>query len=214
MSTTDGQAIQLEDENSLQELELENHENVAEHEHDEEGNSMFGFIAFLLSESVIFLSFFAGYIVYKTTTVDWLPPGVEGLEVREPAINTVILVSSSFVIYFAERFLKKDNIWGFRFFWLLTMTMGSYFLYGQAVEWSGLQFGFTSGVFGGMFYLLTGFHGLHVLSGVLLQLTMLIRSFIPGNYENGHYGVDATSLFWHFVDVIWIVLFVLLYVWQ
>ncbi|MEO1765315.1 MAG: heme-copper oxidase subunit III, partial [Cyanobacteria bacterium J06629_18] len=84
MSTTDGQAIQLEDENSLQELELANHENVGEHEHDEEGNSMFGFIVFLISESVIFLSFFAGYIVYKTTTVDWLPAGVEGLEVREP----------------------------------------------------------------------------------------------------------------------------------
>ena len=94
------------------------------------------------------------------------------------------------------------------------MAMGSYFLYGQAVEWSGLEFGFTSGVFGGMFYLLTGFHGLHVFTGVVLQLNMLVRSFIPGNYENGHYGVDATSLFWHFVDVIWIVLFVLLYLWQ
>ena len=133
-----------------------------EHEHDEAGNSMFGFIVFLLSESVIFLSFFAGYIIYKTTTSDWLPVGVEGLEVREPAINTVILVSSSFVIYIAERYLHKENLWGFRFFWLLTMAMGSYFLYGQAVEWQSLQFGFSSGVFGGTFYLLTGFHGLHV----------------------------------------------------
>ncbi|MGB3640993.1 MAG: heme-copper oxidase subunit III [Rivularia sp. (in: cyanobacteria)] len=214
MSTTDNQAMQLKDENALKELELINHESAVEHEHDEEGNSMFGFIVFLLSESVIFLSFFVGYTVYKTTAVDWLPPGVEGLEVREPFINTIILVSSSFVIYFAERFLKKDNIWGFRVFWLLTMAMGSYFLYGQAVEWNGLEFSITSGTFGGMFYLLTGFHGLHVFSGVLLQLTMLIRSFIPGNYENGHYGVDATSLFWHFVDVIWIILFLLLYVWQ
>jgi cytochrome c oxidase subunit 3 len=214
MSTTDGKTIQLEHENTLDELELIDRGNIAAHEHDGEGNSMFGFIAFLLSESVIFLSFFAGYIVYKTTTVDWLPPGVEGLEVREPFINTIILVSSSFVIYFAEKALKNHQIWLFRLFWLLTMAMGSYFLYGQAVEWSALEFGFTSGVFGGMFYLLTGFHGLHVLTGVLLQLNMLIRSFIPGNYENGHYGVDATSLFWHFVDVIWIVLFVLLYLWQ
>ncbi len=187
---------------------------LAEHEHDEEGNSMFGFIVFLLSESVIFLSFFAGYIVYKTKAVEWLPEGIEGLEVREPFINTVILVSSSFVIYFAERALKKDNLWGFRLFWLLTMAMGSYFLYGQAVEWNSLEFGFTSGTFGGTFYLLTGFHGLHVFTGVLLQSIMLIRSFIPGNYEGGHFGVDATSLFWHFVDVIWIILFVLIYVWQ
>jgi cytochrome c oxidase subunit III len=184
------------------------------HEHDEAGNSMFGFIIFLLSESVIFLSFFAGYIIYKTTMADWLPPGVEGLEVRDPAINTVVLVSSSFVIYIAERFLHKENLWGFRFFWLLTMAMGSYFLYGQAVEWMSLEFGFTSGVFGGTFYLLTGFHGLHVFTGILLQTIMLIRSFLPNNYAGGQFGVESTSLFWHFVDVIWIVLFILIYVWQ
>jgi cytochrome c oxidase subunit 3 len=195
-------------------MELQQSLHTAEHIHDEEGNSMFGFIVFLLSESVIFLSFFAGYIAYKTTTPDWLPPGVEGLEIKEPAINTIILVSSSFVIYFAERALHRHNFWGFRVFLLATMAMGSYFLYGQAVEWNSLTFGFTSGVFGGMFYLLTGFHGLHVLTGVLLQLMMLIRSFIPGNYDKSHFGINATSLFWHFVDVIWIILFLLIYIWQ
>ncbi|NJO77435.1 MAG: heme-copper oxidase subunit III [Cyanobacteria bacterium RM1_2_2] len=184
------------------------------HEHDEAGNSMFGFIVFLLSESVIFLSFFSGYVIYKTTTADWLPAGVAGLETREPFINTIVLVSSSFVIYIAERFLHRDNLWGFRAFWIATMAMGSYFLYGQAVEWSGLSFGVTSGLFGGTFYLLTGFHGLHVFTGILLQTIMLIRSFLPGNYEKGSFGVEATSLFWHFVDVIWIILFILIYVWQ
>ncbi len=184
-------------------------------EHHEEGeHRMFGFIIFLISESVIFLSFFVGYIVYKTSATDWLPAGVEGLEVREPFINTIVLVSSSFVIYFAERFLHKENLWGFRAFWLLTMAMGSFFLYGQAVEWQGLEFGFTDGLFGGTFYLLTGFHGLHVLTGVLMQGVMLGRSFIPGNYDDGEVGVAATSLFWHFVDVIWIILFILIYVWQ
>lgn len=192
---------------------LETHSS-AEHHHDEAGNSMFGFIVFLVSESVIFLSFFVGYIVYKTNALDWLPNGVTGLEIREPAINTVVLVSSSFVIYIAERFLHTKNLWGFRAFWLLTMMMGSYFLYGQAVEWRSLTFGFTDGVFGGTFYLLTGFHGLHVFTGVLLQTIMLGRSFIPGNYDKGEFGVAATSLFWHFVDVIWIILFVLIYVWQ
>ena len=182
--------------------------------HEEEDHRLFGFVVFLLSESVIFFSLFVGYIVYKTSLTDWLPAGVEGLEVREPLINTVVLVSSSFVIYFAERFLHKDNLWGFRAFWLLTMAMGSFFLYGQAVEWMGLPFGVTSGVFGGTFYLLTGFHGLHVLTGVLLQGIMLGRSFLPNNYEGGQFGVVATSLFWHFVDVIWIVLFALIYLWQ
>ena len=182
--------------------------------HEEHDHRMFGFVIFLLSESVIFFSFFVGYFVYKTTALDWLPTGVTGLEIREPAINTVVLVSSSFVIYIAEKFLHKNNLWGFRTFWLLTLAMGSYFLYGQAVEWSGLPFGFGDGVFGGTFYLLTGFHGLHVLTGVLLQLIMLGRSFLPNNYAKGEFGVQSTSLFWHFVDVIWIILFILIYVWQ
>jgi cytochrome c oxidase subunit 3 len=190
------------------------HLHHAEHTHDEEGNKMFGFIVFLLSESVIFLSFFAGYIIYKLTTPNWLPPGVDGLEVVAPAINTVVLVASSFVIYLAECALQRHNLWRYRLFLLATMAMGTYFLVGQAIEWKGLEFGFTSGAFGGMFYLLTGFHGLHVLTGILLQLIILVCSFIPGNFESGHFGVNATSLFWHFVDVIWIVLFVLLYIWQ
>ncbi len=183
-------------------------------QHEEHDHRMFGFVIFLLSESVIFFSFFVGYFVYKTTALDWLPTGVTGLEIREPAINTVVLVSSSFVIYIAEKFLHKNNLWGFRTFWLLTIAMGSYFLYGQAVEWSGLSFGFRDGLFGGTFYLLTGFHGLHVLTGVLLQLMMLGRSFLPNNYAKGEFGVQSTSLFWHFVDVIWIILFILIYVWQ
>ena len=182
--------------------------------HDHADNRLFGFVVFLLSESVIFLSFFAAYIVYKTTSLNWLPGGVTGLEVREPTINTVILVSSSFTIYIAEKFLHKKQLWGFRAFWLLTIAMGSYFLYGQAVEWSGLAFGFGDGVFGGSFYLLTGFHGLHVLTGVLLQLIMLVRSFFSNGFEKSLYGIEATSLFWHFVDVIWIALFILIYVWQ
>ena len=182
--------------------------------HEEEDHRMFGFIVFLLSESVIFLSFFVGYIVYKSTAADWYPAGFEGLEIREPLINTVVLVSSSFVIYIAERFLHKENLWGFRLFWLLTMAMGSFFLFGQAVEWMSLPFGFTDGLFGGTFYLLTGFHGLHVFTGVLLQGIMLGRSFIPNNYAGGEYGVNATSIFWHFVDVIWIILFALIYLWR
>jgi cytochrome c oxidase subunit III len=188
---------------------------VREHqEHDEAGNSKFGFIVFLLSESVIFLSFFVGYTIFKTTTMDWYPPGVTGLETREPLINTIVLVSSSFVIYVAERYLHDEKLWGFRVFLLATMAMGGYFLFGQAVEWRGLPFTYQSGLFGSMFFLLTGFHGLHVLTGILLQGLMLGRSFIPGNYDNGFFGVEATSLFWHFVDVIWIVLYTLIYVWQ
>ncbi|NJO41554.1 MAG: heme-copper oxidase subunit III [Cyanobacteria bacterium RU_5_0] len=186
----------------------------SEHAHAPEGTGMFGMTAFLLSESVIFLSFFVGYATLKLTTSDWLPSGVEGLEIRDPAINTVVLVSSSFVIYFAELALDRHHLWGYRILLFLTAAMGTYFLVGQGIEWHSLPFSFTTGVFGGLFYLLTGFHGLHVLTGILLQTIIFIRSFIPGNYNSGHFGVSATSLFWHFVDVIWIILFVLIYIWQ
>ena len=185
-----------------------------EHGGEHEKHNLTGFIIFLCSESVIFLAFFSGYALLKTSALDWLPAGVEGLEWHMPLINSVVLVSSSGTIYLAERAKAKGSLWGFRAFWLLTMALGAYFLYGQAVEWNGLEFGFTSGTFGGMFYLLTGFHGLHVATGVGLMTLMLIKSFIPGNYDGGEQGVQATSLFWHFVDVIWIILFLLIYVWQ
>ncbi len=177
-------------------------------------NNLTGFIIFLCSESVIFLAFFSGYAVLKTSALNWLPAGVEGLEWQKPLINSIVLISSSATIYLAERAMAKGNLWGFRAFWVLTMALGAYFLYGQAVEWSGLKFGLTSGTFGGTFYLLTGFHGLHVATGVGLMTLMLVKSFIPGNYAGGEQGVQATSLFWHFVDVIWIILFFLIYVWQ
>ena len=187
---------------------------LAEHGEAHGGHNMTGFIIFLCSESVIFLAFFSGYALLKLSALNWLPAGVEGLEWRTPLINTVVLVSSSGTIVLAEHFKAKDKLWLFRGFWLFTMAMGSYFLYGQAVEWGGLQFGFTSGTYGGTFYLLTGFHGLHVATGILLMGLMLVKSFLPGNYVGGEQGVQATSLFWHFVDVIWIVLFLLIYVWQ
>ena len=111
------------------------------------GHNLTGFIIFLCSESIIFLAFFAGFTLIKITSPEWLPPGVEGLEVRMPLINTIVLVSSSFVAYFAERYLHKGNLWGFRIVWNNTMLMGAYFVYGQYVEWSSLEFGLGNGVF-------------------------------------------------------------------
>ena len=173
-----------------------------------------GFVIFLASESLIFLALFVGYAVFKSSAPLWLPAGVEGLEVREPLINTVVLVSSSLVIWLAERALHRQRLGEFRAWWLLTMAMGTYFVVGQAIEWHGLAFSLQAGVFGGTFYLLTGFHGLHVITGILLMALMLGRSFRPGNYDGGEAGVTSVSLFWHFVDVIWIILFALLYLWQ
>jgi cytochrome c oxidase subunit 3 len=177
-------------------------------------HTLTGFVIFLASESLIFLALFVGYAVFKSSAPLWLPAGVEGLEVREPLINTVVLVSSSLVIWLAERALHRQRLGEFRAWWLLTMAMGTYFVVGQAIEWQHLPFGLASGVFGASFYLLTGFHGLHVVTGLALMAFFLVRSLRPGLVLPEGKGVMAVSLFWHFVDVIWVVLFVLTYVWQ
>ncbi|MBH8564769.1 heme-copper oxidase subunit III [Nostoc sp. CENA67] len=183
---------------------------------DHHGKAIFGFTVFLLSESLVFLSFILTYIGLRLThSKNWLPPGVSGPELSNLVIiNTVILLSSSGVIQFAENALQHREIIKFRLFWLMTICMGTYFLIGQAIEWSKLDFGLNTGLVGSTFYLLTGFHGLHVLAGVLLQIIMLARSFIPGNYHKGHFGASATTLFWHFVDVIWVFLFSIIYLWR
>lgn len=176
-------------------------------------NLAFGFPVFLLSESIIFVSFFVTYALLRWKSPNWFPPGVTGLDIPRAAINTVILVSSSVVIYFAERALDRHQLIKFRRLWLLTVALGVVFLIGQVVEWHNMPFGLNAGLAGATFYLLTGFHGMHVFTGVVLLLYMYFRSLIPGNYTAGHQGVSAVSLFWHFVDVIWIVLFLLLYLW-
>jgi cytochrome c oxidase subunit III len=176
-------------------------------------NLAFGFPIFLLSESVVFLSFFVTYALLRFRNPTWFPSGVSGLDVPRAAINTVILVFSSGVIYFAERALDRHQLDKFRPLWLLTAALGVIFLIGQALEWRNMPFGLEAGLAGATFYLLTGFHGMHVFTGVVLLLYMYFRSLVPNNYNKGHQGVSAVSLFWHFVDVIWIVLFLLLYIW-
>lgn len=183
---------------------------------DHHGKGMFGFSAFLVSESLVFLSFIFTYVALRLThSQNWLPPGVAGPELSNfVIINTVVLLSSSFVIQPAENALKLGRLNKFRWLWLMAIAMGTYFLIGQIIEWKQLDFGLGTGLVGSTFYLLTGFHGLHVLTGVILQIIMLVRSFLRGNYDKGHFGASATTLFWHFVDVVWIFIFSLLYLWR
>lgn len=176
-------------------------------------NLAFGFPIFLLSESIIFVSFFVTYALLRRKNPNWFPPDVTGLDIPRAAINTAILIFSSVVIYFAERALDRHKLVRFRRLWLLTIGLGVIFLIRQAIEWRNMPFGLDAGLASATFYLLTGFHGLHVFTGVVLLLYMYFRSLVPGNYNSGHQGVSAVSLFWHFVDVIWIVLFMLLYIW-
>lgn len=130
----------------------------------------FGFTVFLLSESIIFLSFIFTYVALRLTTKNWLPPGVTRPELSKSVIiNTIILLSSSFVIQPAENALNRRNLSKFRLLWLITICMGSYFVISQLIEWKNLNFGLSTGLVGSTFYVLTGFHGLHVLTGLFYK---------------------------------------------
>ncbi len=174
---------------------------------------VFGLIVFLCSEGMLFLGLFAAYLTFRAVSTEWPPAGTPELEVMLPAINTVILLSSSFVIHQADHAIKKDDIKSVRWWFLLTFIMGATFLAGQIYEYQHLTFGLTSNLFASTFYVLTGFHGFHVFVGLTLIAIMLIKSFQKDAFMGGkHYGIEAASIYWHFVDIIWVVLFLMLYI--
>ena len=143
----------------------------------------------------------------------WPPEGMPEFELLVPVINTSILVASSFVMHEGQKALKENNdVKGLQKWFGITAVMGAIFLAGQVYEYSHAEFGLTTNLLASCFYVLTGFHGLHVLTGVLLILCVLWRSRQTGHYSaSSHFGVEAAEIYWHFVDVIWLVLFVLVY---
>ncbi|MBD2459875.1 heme-copper oxidase subunit III [Oscillatoria sp. FACHB-1407] len=173
---------------------------------------VWGLIAFLASESLMFGGLFATYLLLRGSAAEWPPEGTE-VELLVPTINTIILVSSSFVIHLGDSAIKKNNVQGLRFWYIVTALMGTVFLAGQVYEYLTLGYGLTTNIFSNCFYLMTGFHGLHVFVGLLLILGVLWRSRRSGHYSNTkHIGVEMAEIYWHFVDIIWIVLFTLLYI--
>ena len=173
---------------------------------------VFGLLTFLASESLMFGGFFATYLIFRGGAAVWPPEGTE-VELLVPAINTIILVSSSFVIHLGDTAIKKNDVSGLRLWYLVTAIMGAVFLGGQVYEYMHLGYGLTTNVFSNCFYLMTGFHGLHVFVGLLLILGVLWRSRRSGHYSTTkHVGVEMAEIYWHFVDIIWIILFTLLYI--
>ena len=187
-------------------------ENTPAHHEEHADLRVLGLITFLISESLMFGGFFATYLFYRGTTANWPPEGTE-VELLLPTINTIILVSSSFVIHFGDSAIKKNDVQGMRKWYKITAIMGIIFLLGQVYEYLTLGYGLTTNLFSNCFYLMTGFHGLHVFIGVLLILGVLWRSRRAGHYnEHKHTGIEMAEIYWHFVDIIWIVLFTLLYI--
>lgn len=173
---------------------------------------MEGVIVFLLAETMIFLGLFGAFLIYRTVLPAWPPEGTPDLELLLPGINTIILISSSFVMHKGQSAIKKNDVKGLRLWFAITAIMGAIFLVGQLYEYSHLEFSLTTNLFASAFYVLTGFHGLHVTVGLLLILAVLFRARDPQHYTaEEHFGVEASELYWHFVDVVWVVLFTIVY---
>ncbi|MEM6435455.1 MAG: heme-copper oxidase subunit III [Cyanobacteria bacterium P01_D01_bin.115] len=185
---------------------------VAEAHHEEHHDfRVIGLITFLCSEFLMFAGFFVIFLVYRSAAAEW-PPEETEIELLLPAINTIILVASSFVIHYGDTAVKQNNVKGLRKWYAITAAMGAIFLAGQIYEYMNLGYGLTTNLFSNCFYLLTGFHGLHVFIGLLLILGVLWRSRREGHYgAEKHTGVEMAEIYWHFVDVVWIVLFSIIY---
>ena len=197
--------------------------------HDRPSMVSVGTIIWLSSELMFFAALFASYFTIRAVSPVLWAQSTEKLDVPFAAVNTTILVLSSLTcqlgVFAAERgqvgrsgsvFQVKG--WGLREWFILTYVMGSVFIAGQATEYVSLvQEGITipSSAYGTMFYLTTGFHGLHVTGGLIAFLFVLGRTFLAKRFTHEQ-AVSAivVSYYWHFVDVVWIGLFATIYLIQ
>lgn len=185
-----------------------------------------GTIIWLSSELMFFAALFAAYYTIRAVSPDLWAQSTQHLNVPFASVNTTILVLSSFTcqwgVFAAERgqvgrtgSLFNVARWGLREWFVLTYLMGAIFIAGQATEYASLiQEGITmpSSGYGTMFYLTTGFHGLHVTGGLIAFLFVLGRTFVARRFTHEQ-AVSAivVSYYWHFVDVVWIGLFATIY---
>ena len=206
-------------------LITEEHGAVAGLSHDARGgisNPILGMLLFICSEVMFFSGLFAAYFTVRAAAPVW-PPIVVGDEALTEAYNlhaepwfaaglTLVLILSSFTCQFAVWSIRRGDRTGFVRNIAVTLTLGIVFLIGQAYDYATLGFGIADGTFGTTFYTLTGFHGAHVFGGAIMLSVLLYRG-LAGQFNSRHHdAVEATSLYWHFVDVVWIALFSTLYV--
>lgn len=173
-----------------------------------------GILLFIVSEIMLFGAFFASYFFLRAVANEgpWPPEQFE-LPVLIAGINTVILVTSSFTIHWALEGIRNNNrnalILGLGLTWLL----GATFLFVQINEYVHIGFSARDGAFGSIFYGLTGLHGAHVFVGLLLLTFANIRAWRGhfGPAAKDHLGVEVPGIYWHFVDVMWIIVFASVY---
>jgi cytochrome c oxidase subunit 3/cytochrome o ubiquinol oxidase subunit 3 len=170
-------------------------------------------LALIVAETAIFGIFVVAYIYYIGKSVSGPYPR-QVLDL--PIFNTVCLLSSSFTIWIAERALKRGTMGAFSLWWALTVILGAIFLGGTALEWHKLIYhdGLTisTNLFGTTFYSLVGLHASHVIIGLAMLSIVLIFS-LTGKLKSEHSKqLEVLSLYWHFVDGVWVVVFTVVYI--
>jgi cytochrome c oxidase subunit 3 len=169
-------------------------------------------LSLIAAEAAIFTIFVVAYLFYVGKSLTG-PTPKDVLSV--PALYTICLLSSSLTIHLAATSLRRRSIVSFGLLWVATITLGAAFLYGTAIEWYRLIYkeGFTisTNLFGTTYYSLVGLHGFHVVVG-LLSLSIVMVFTLLGSVRSEHAErIDVLSLYWHFVDVVWIVVFTVVY---
>lgn len=172
--------------------------------------TILGVYLFIASESMFFAGLFAAYFNTRVKYSVWPPQGIH-LDLPLAAALTAILVSSSFTMQLAIRAIRRDDRRAMLRALIVTLVLGVVFLAGQLYDYASIGFSFTSGVYGAAFFTLTGFHGAHVAGGVAAMTAMLIRGSAGQFSAKHHAALEGVSAYWHFVDVIWILLFSTLY---
>jgi cytochrome c oxidase subunit 3 len=169
-----------------------------------------GIVLFLGSELMFFASLFGMYFTLRAHDHPWTPPDVTADFTR--ILFTSILVASSFTMQRSVTRIKAGDAAGMRRWIWLSFAMGVVFLAGQTREWITLPFRIHTDAYGSAFYAMTGFHGLHVFAGLVLMLVVLGRASQGAYSANEHAGLEVATYYWHFVDVVWIALFSVLFV--
>jgi cytochrome c oxidase subunit 3 len=178
-----------------------------------------GVALFIVSEALFFLAiFWAFFHSALSPTVElggeWPPKGIEAVNPFElPLLNTVILLSSGVTITYAHHSLIQGNRSGALYGIVATVALATIFTGFQWIEYTVSSFTLSDGVFGSCFYFGTGFHGLHVMIGTAFIVVGLWRVLAYHFTSDHHVGLEASILYWHFVDVVWLFLFISIYYW-
>ncbi|HEX2384132.1 MAG TPA: cytochrome c oxidase subunit 3 [Acidimicrobiales bacterium] len=172
-----------------------------------------GVVVWLASELMFFSGLFAAYFTLRATDAVWPPPDVD-LATGRTAIATVILIASSFTMHLASRAASENRRTNAVQWLAITALMGVAFLSNQVLEYAEAPFSISSHAYGSIFYLMTGFHGLHVIGGLLFMVAVSAAILGRTSRAPAHSTLEVCAFYWHFVDVVWVAMFLTIYVLQ